>query len=92
MLTANLLTSVKLVNSAIETIIKILFEEEQEPPSFSITILIAFNNYNGLSIITLTEINITITVYKSQGLTFSKAVVNLSIKEFTADLLFVTIS
>lgn len=59
MLTSNLLTSAGLVNGAIGTVIDILFEE-QGPPSLPTAVLIAFDNYNGPSIITPTGINVVL--------------------------------
>ncbi|CAG8779462.1 3144_t:CDS:2, partial [Ambispora leptoticha] len=51
-------TSVRLVNSAIGTVIDILFAENQGPSSLPIAILIAFDNYSSPSIETPIGINI----------------------------------
>ncbi|CAG8524908.1 8090_t:CDS:10, partial [Racocetra persica] len=120
MLTVNLWTETGLVNEAIGTVQSILYNEE-EPPSFSVAVLISFDNYRRLTITTLegTEVVLivpircfwvskggvicsylqipvclawAITVYKNQGLTLPKAVIDLGSKEFLAGLLFVTIS
>jgi hypothetical protein len=52
MLRANLWTEVGLVNGSVGTIQEILFEENQYPLSLLIAVLIEFDNYSSLAIIT----------------------------------------
>jgi hypothetical protein len=52
-LTANLQTEIGLVNSSTGTIQDIIFQEDQESPSFPISVLISFDNYKDLTIASL---------------------------------------
>ena len=121
MLTANLWTEARLVNSSMGTIQDLLFKENQGPPSLPIAVLISFDNYTGPTISNLEGERVVpivpirrtwesksrviclrlqipvclawaITVYKSQGLTLKKAIVDLGDREFTVGLTFVAVS
>ncbi|GBC51843.2 ATP-dependent DNA helicase PIF1-like [Rhizophagus irregularis DAOM 181602=DAOM 197198] len=52
MLRINLWTEIGLVNGSLGTIQEIVFEENQSSPSLPITVLIEFDNYSGLAIVT----------------------------------------
>src|SRR4051794_19318637 len=52
MLRTNLWTEAGLVNYSVGIIQEIIFEENQFPPSLPIAVLIEFDNYSGLAIIT----------------------------------------
>ncbi|CAG8737296.1 1318_t:CDS:2 [Cetraspora pellucida] len=84
-------TSTELVNSAMGKIMNILFDKECGPTSLPNSVLVAFDIYYG-STITMPEGIQAITVHKSQGLTLSKAIVNIEERKFAAGLSFVAIS
>ncbi|CAG8502458.1 12012_t:CDS:2, partial [Cetraspora pellucida] len=95
MLTANLWTETELVNRAIGTVQGILYNEEGLP-SLPIAVLISFDNYRRPTITTLEGTEVVpiapIRLHKSQGLTLTKAIIDLGSKEFSAGLSFVAVS
>ncbi|GET01852.1 ATP-dependent DNA helicase Pif1-like [Rhizophagus clarus] len=117
MLTVNLWVTTGLVNGAMGTVTDILFKEKLEQTALPTVVLVAFDNYNGLTLINLEGIPVVpiipirriwddksgtcfrlqipfslawaITAHKSQGLTLSKAAIDLGRKEFATGLSFV---
>ncbi|CAG8618328.1 300_t:CDS:2, partial [Racocetra fulgida] len=95
MLTANLWTEVGLVNGLMGTIQDILFEEGQSLPSLPTAVFIIFDDYRGPTISTLegTKVVPIIPIQRIwEGLTISKAVIDIGNREFAARLSFVAVS
>jgi hypothetical protein len=106
MLTTNLWTEMGLVNGSMSSIHDIAWDNGQDPSLMPSLLLIKFGEYTGpvfphcgqcIQVFPTTQqfplqLAYAITVYKSQGLTISRAVLNLNQREHCLGLSYVAVS